>query len=603
MKAAGELPPPWRAVEERAISWLAAHHFRFDPHTAEEGSVLFARKALVEMALLVGLRARLDPEPFDGDYARLFERMNAAAKRPSYRELIGRDERALLLYAGTHAALRLCGQDDAEFHHLIEQSVAGRYATAFERIPYRQLDLLHTLELAGVAHHLPPVEAVLPLTLFCADPSVLRLGDRDIYAITHTVFYATDFGLRVPRWPAGFDLSRAVELLEALSLLSRHRGNADLVAELLCALLCLGVRDSAEAERAWAFLSGVQEADGRVAGPEGIVRPGLEGGDEEYRSWATGYHTTIVAALAGLLARSASVIRHPRPLPATAPDGSRRATALRRATVWLAEDATTADLEDALPAAAAAAHGARSLGEPSLAESALASVVKRVDIEQGPSPWRRVGADVVFACAHGLRATDRSCATLDRFLEDTATALAGLTAVPAAAAGGVTQLMRLGWLTDEVAHSLIGSADPAPLMAEGRPPAMIARGLVQYAGDDPGRLAGNGPSARTVGERLAAALPAACQDYQLDEVAVLLQGLTLLGWADHRVVHDGVEFLLRQQRPSGAFGCPAVDDPEQRTRTQRRWTQSCVVALSFPAALGADPGSPTEDSPAQDSHA
>lgn len=582
MKAAGELPRPWRAVEQRAVSWLAAHHFRFDPHTAEESTVLFARKALVEMALLVGLRARLDPAPFDGDYQRLFDRMSAAAKRPSYRELVGRDERALLLYAGTHAALRLCGQESEEFHHLIEQSVAGRYATSFERIPYRQLDLLHTLELAGVDHPLPPVEDVLPLTLFCADPSVLRLGDRDIYAITHTVFYATDFGLRVPRWPAGFDLSRAVELLEALCLLSRHRGNADLVAELLCSLLCLGVHDSAEAERGWAFLVEVQEADGRVAGPEGIVHPGLEGSDEEYRSWATAYHTTIVAALAGLLARGATVIRRPRPSPATTPDDTQRTTALRRATLWLADAAVTADLEEALPAAATAARGARALAEPALAQAALASVVKRVEAEQGPSPWRRVGADVVFECAHGLRAASRDCATLDRFLEDTATALTGLTAVPVAAAGGVAHLMRLGWLTEDTGNALIASADPAPLLTAGPPPAMTAKGLVQYAGDDPDRLPG-GEAARAVGERLAAALPAACQDYKLDEVAVLLRCLILLGWADHRVVRDGVEFLLRQQTPSGAFGWPAVDDPDQRMGLRQRWTQSCVVTLSTPA--------------------
>ncbi|MET7934190.1 hypothetical protein [Streptomyces sp. NPDC005322] len=589
-KAGGELPEPWRAVEERAVSWLAAHHTRFDPDTAEEGAVLFARKALVEMALLTGLRARLDPAPFDEDYQRLFDRMGAVARRPSYRELVGRDERALLLYAGTHAALRLCGQDDDEFHHLIEQSAAGRYATCFERIPYRQLDLLHTLELAGVEHRLPPIEATLPFTLFCADPSVLGLGDRDIYAITHTIFYATDFGLRVPQWPTDFDLSRAVHLLEALCLLCRRRGNADLVGELLCSLLCLGIRDSAEAERAWAFLSEVQEPDGRVAGPEGIVHPGLEGRDDEYRSWATAYHTTIVAALAGLLARSSSVVRCRRPARPKAPDASPFETALRRATVWLAEAAVTADLEDALPAAAAAARGARSIREPELAHSALGSVVKRAEAEPSPSLWRRVGADVVFECAHGLRATSRSCATLDLFLEGTATALAGLTAIPAAAVGGVMQLTRLGLLAEQTAHSLITSAGPAPLMAEGRPPAVTARDLIQYAGDDPSRLPSScGSSAHAVGERLAAGLPAACQDYKLDEVAVLLQGLALLGWADHRVVRDGLEFLLRQQSPSGAFGYPAADDPQQRASLQRRWTQSCVVALSSPAVPGFGP--------------
>ena len=68
--------------------------------------------------------------------------------------------------------------------------------------------------------------------------------------------------------------------------------------------------------------------------------------------------------------------------------------------------------------------------------------------------------------------------------------------------------------------------------------------------------------------------------------AVLLRGLALLGWSDHRVVRDGLDFLLRQQSPSGAFGYPAVDDPQQRASMQRRWTQSCVVALATLVALG-----------------
>ncbi|GGO99869.1 DUF6895 family protein [Wenjunlia tyrosinilytica] len=575
-----ELPELWRAVEDRAVSWLAAHHGRFDPDAADETGVLFARKALVEVALLVGLRARLDPAPFDPHYQQLFDRMAAVASRASYRELVGRDERALLLYAGTHAALRLCGHADREFQHLLEQSVAGRYAACFERIPYRQLDLLHTLELAGVEHDMPGVEDVLPFTLLCADPSVLKLGDRDIYAITHTLFYATDFGLRLPRWPIGFDLSRATELLEALCLLCRRRGNADLVAELICSLLCLGIRDSAEAERAWAFLADVQEPDGRVAGPDGIVHPGLEGSGEDHRSWATAYHTTIVAALAALLARSRAVIRRPRPEPPAALDRAELESALCRATVWLVESAAVCPLDEAIPSVAAAVRGARAVGEPELAHPAVTSLVGRVGAASEQALWGSHGADVVFECAHGVTASGLSCPSLDRFLTDTADALAGVTVVPAAAAAGVGHLMRLGRLAPHTADSLLASADPAELRARSRPSAVVARDLAQYAGDEPSRIDSDDPGWYPVAERLAAALPDACRNYRLEEVAVLLGGLALLGWADHRVTRDGLEFLLRQQSPAGSFGFTARDDPQERASAQRRWTQSCVVALS-----------------------
>ncbi|MGW2372988.1 DUF6895 family protein [Kitasatospora sp. NPDC001683] len=572
----------WRTVEQGAVSWLAAHRTRFDPDAADEGRVLFVRKALVEVALLVGLRARAESGSFDdADYQTLFDQVTAVAARASYRELVARDERALLLYAGTYASQRLCGRPDREFERLIGQAVSGRYAACFERVPFRQLDLLHTLELAGIDHGMPEANAVLPFSLLCADPSVLKLSDGDVYAITHTVFYATDFGRRTPRWPTGFDLPQAVELLEALSLLCRRKENADLVAELLCCLLCLGIRDSPETERAWAFLADVQEPSGRVAGPDGVLPPELENGDPEYRGWATGYHTTIVAALAGHLARDAAVIRRPRPSPPRSAGRGRLEAAIRRAIAWLTDDAPEAPFDDAVPAAGAASRAARSVGDPQLAARTLTRLAQRADgaLAQ-PVAWGQQGVDAVAECARGLSACGLACDSLDRFLTDTAGTLTGLTAVPTTAAGGVRLLQDLGRLTAQQADSLLASTDPASLLAENRSPAITAVALAQYADGRPLRLGGDASVWRSVAERFAAALPAACRSYRLEEVAALLQGLGVVGWADHRITRDGVDFLLCQQHPTGAFGYPARDDHRERATAQRGWTRSCVVALS-----------------------
>ncbi|WP_411137900.1 DUF6895 family protein [Streptomyces sp. C10] len=532
-----------RAVETRAVAWLAARRTLIDPAEAAPGRVLFARKALIETAFLVGLRARLDPEPLDGDYAALLDQVEEIAARPSYRELIARDEAALLLYAGTYAALRLCGREDPEFRQLITQAAAGGYAAVFERIPYRQLDLLHTLELCDVPHTLPAVDDVLPFTLLCNRPNVVKLTDRDIYALTHTLFYATDFGLREPRWPRGFDPGAAVELLEALLVLTLGRQNADLVGELLCCLLCLGVRDSEEGRRAWEFLAAVQEADGRVNGPPGVVHPGLADGDEAYRHWATGYHTTIVAALAALLDRSPRVVRRPRPsAPKPRPAVEQP---LRRAVVWLADTSRRHAPAASLPAAAAVAHAAGALEEPELARPLLLDFSERL-ADADAEVWQGHGMEVVGEFAYGLRAHGITCASLDLFLKSTAAAVELLDRVPPQAVHNVRRLVGLGLLAPQRATALTGGVEAPP------------------------------PAPETA----VTELPGAWKDYHLGHIAGFVRDSARAGRAQHRITRDAVSFLLAQQSSCGAFGRPAHDDPSHRERTMMSWTQSTVTALA-----------------------
>ncbi|MFG2193702.1 DUF6895 family protein [Streptomyces sp. NPDC048639] len=536
-----------RAVEERAVAWLAARRALIDPGSAGQDGVLFVRKALIETAFLVGLRARLVPEPLEDDYAALLDQVRDIAERPSYRELIARDETALLLYAGTYAALRLCGHDSPEFLRIVRQAASGGYATAFERVPYRQLDLLHTLLLCGIEdeHGRPSMDDVLPFSLLCSRPNVIKLSDRDVYAITHTVFYVTDFGLREPLWPPGFQPGEAVELVEALLTVSQARENADLVGELLCCLLCFGIRVSEPADRARQFLEAVQEPTGRVNGPSGILPPAFAGKDDQYRAWAEGYHTTIVAALAGLLDRS------PRTLVAQRPPIPVRADAevtepLRVAVVWLTDHAVRLPVRTGLPAAAAAACGAAALGEPDLARPALRHFARLLAGAE-ECVWQDHGMEIAGEFARGLRATGISCPSLERFLRATADVVRTLDSVPPEAVGNLHRLAALGLL--DARHAADLTADAA-----------------RESAADP-----------------ACAVPAlmdAVKTYHLGRVAETLREMSGAGWADHRIVRDTTRFLLAQQHADGAFGYPACDDPGERAQARLSWTRSIVTALA-----------------------
>ncbi|MBD7919821.1 hypothetical protein H9657_16235 [Cellulomonas sp. Sa3CUA2] len=621
-----DVPRTTAGTGARAVAWLARHADHLDPALADPSTELFARKALVEVALLVGLRARLDPTPLDADHARLLDVVAEVAARPSYRELAARDRRALLLYAGTYAALRLCGREDLAFRHVLERAVRGRYATVFERVPYRHLDLLHTLELAGLPSDVAGLGTALPLTVLTGDPNVLELSTADTYAITHAVFYASDFGCRDVPWPAGSDAERAPELLRACLALARARQDADLVGELLMCLTCLGAGPSPADDDARAWLRAWQEPDGRVEGPQGVVPDRLTQADPAWSRWATAYHTTIVAALEDLLHRHAPVAHRGRArgvLDGARPvwvrhahDGAPGASAVGTSAVDVpAVDVPAVDVRGAvrdaagwldahvpatdLRAAAWTVEARAALGDVATARSRLGGALAGDDVAGRlaavPGDVGLHVAELAARLGDGA-ARSSTCVvvplpaplralltTVEDVLADvpvTDTTVDGARERVAAARGG-------RWWTGYV-ESLAGVDDGPDAAAEpDDPDARRARALALAAdlvrrGRSPHVAPGTAARAASVLVRAAADAVAA---YDVGVLAVVVRGLVRLPAVPRRVVRDAVEWLVGQQQLTGGVGAPLGDDPAERDELVAQWTLLALPALLEGAAL------------------
>lgn len=533
-------------LEQRAAAWLADRATYLDPALAAPDTALFSRKALVEVALLVGLRARLDG-PLDATYTRLLDVLVDVAGRPSYRELVRRDRRALLLYAGTYAALRLCGREDEDLRHALVATVDGRYATSFERVPYRHLDLLHTLELAGIASPAPDYAQVLPMTLLVADPNVWELSVSDLYAITHAVFYVTDFGQREVAWPAGTTTAGVADLLLACLAVARAREDADLVGELLMCLTCVRAPESAFERSARAWLRSWQEPDGRLEGPPGVIPRRLTEADADWGSWATAYHTTIVGALEDLLFRTV-----PRPAPERLddPPGVVPVDVLDSAAAWLSSHGT-GDLRTI----AWAARAYDAAGQEETAVGLLSTAAVRSGYA---ALVRGASRDVAVATA----------ALADRLgVEDDVLAAVTELATESSDPEPPTRLRpRPSDATDRDRSRLLA----ADLVGRGSAPVLPP--------DD----------AESAGWELVAGLRTAVEDYDLAWFAVALRGLLRVPHLPRRLVRDAVTFLVTQQDRSGTFGAPLVDDADERLALHREWTLLTTAALVEATAL---PGS------------
>ncbi len=603
MTATITAPAPSRAsVEQRAVAWLADRRDYLDPANGADSTALFARKAIVEVALLVGMRARLDPRPLGDDYSALLETIASIAGRWSYRDLVRRDRRALLLYAGTCAALRLCGREDADLRHGIEAAVRGRYATSFERVPYRHLDLVHTLELAGIDWPGPGLEAAMPLTLLAADPNALELSTSDTYAITHAIFYATDFGQRAIAVPTG----QVVALLEECLVLALGASDADLVGELLMCLTCMRAAPSAVAQAARGWLQAWQEPDGRLEGPAGVIPQRLTDADPAWGSWATAYHTTIVAALDDLLLRTTPSDAHPGeggrhgdPAGPSAAPGPGWRPAIDSAASWLVCVAAPGDLRSRVWAgeallAAGSPQRARAALAPAIGEwdrhpeagavtLHLAALAARLGIATPAMQLMLEHADLTLRSAPE-EATDLDAA---RSLLAGARGRAHRSTVPIDAAADAAAQRRPTY----GAGSAHGPQVDAHADLRARSLGLVADLLLR----GPAPVLRADPAAPAV-LLLARAARCAVADYDPGWLAVVARGLTRLPGAPDRLIRDALDLLVGQQARSGAVGAPRADDPEERGRLQREWTTLALPALLEGAGrLGSPPAASTPD--------
>jgi hypothetical protein len=277
------------AVETACWGWLRANLGWFHPAAAGRLPRFadFPEGPAIELLMLCrrGHAAAAECLPF----------LHAALTTPGSEERMYRQPGLFRYHALRYALLNATGCR-------VPSPIARLAALGFgadlthERTPQTLLELRYALDLAGVAHPFGPLDAQVRGTLLGRPLDWAQLTDQELYALTHAVLYATDFGSRpAPSW---LD-SRTIELLLACVLRS---GNLDLTGEFL---LCLSATERAPrrarsaaagvVRRAWGQLAARQLDSGAVPGP--AFDPARASGGDAYL-FATSYHTTITTALA-----------------------------------------------------------------------------------------------------------------------------------------------------------------------------------------------------------------------------------------------------------------------------------------------------------------
>jgi hypothetical protein len=173
----------------------------------------------------------------------------------------------------------------------LNQLRAGR---VLEVVPNRALAVFNAECQLDLPHRVDP--AVLTArTWLGGTPEPWAIDFFTFYAMTHTVFHLTDWGARPDGLPG--HLQRYLRAwLPAWLEVYLEAGEWDLVSELLIVSSCLSEPD--DNPNAWEVLARAQQPDGLLP-----ARPGRVPTDAG-KAFRDHYHSTVVAAIAGILAVS-----------------------------------------------------------------------------------------------------------------------------------------------------------------------------------------------------------------------------------------------------------------------------------------------------------
>jgi hypothetical protein len=284
---------PRKAAAERALGWVESHRAEFAlPAGAIHESTLRALKPLGELVLIAEKLVRAET----GHSAQGREWLAWA-----WAELGGGDKLLhilaarpdLIILSTVYASFAQCGFVNPRLRDTIEGIYELDATQAIEFPNWRRLDVRHAMAaLRGTRLG----EDALAGSWLSFRPEPWLLNDDAAYAVTHEIFYATDYGLH----PAGV----AGELNDYLRIwlpvwlrIYERRSNFDLFAELL---MCAGyLRFAGIYEAAIPRLLAEQASDGAFPGPVGSAANLITSSTPDARAdFLRNYHTTLVSILA-----------------------------------------------------------------------------------------------------------------------------------------------------------------------------------------------------------------------------------------------------------------------------------------------------------------
>ena len=285
------------SIATKGLEWLWANRegFRIQ-ESIDDVDMPWNTKPLIELMFLMSVLRRNgfdDPSinrlsDYAADVAKDFDWHQMAAYDPSAATALAL---ALKFYQLTGKPLPF---EESYFQYLAEV----RFFEGMDRLPYRQMDLAHSLAVVGIRDYEAYLAAWFANTAFGRGQHPARYSVGDLYSLTHAVFYLTDVGLQ-PDAPC-LDLATNLRMRRALihqAAIVARGDNLDILGELLlCYLMCDGNLTGREGQIFDAALQRLQagQCDDGSLPPTRAITEKAKSGKAVFTDL---YHTTLVSVL------------------------------------------------------------------------------------------------------------------------------------------------------------------------------------------------------------------------------------------------------------------------------------------------------------------
>jgi hypothetical protein len=292
-------------LQSKAINWIFSNRNQFlSLEKAEDFNDHIKRMG--ELVLLCQLYKTIMPRTLNLQIEKLLYLVIRKLNEPDYVEQIVRSSNrfvsSLVPFATICCSLYKCKYEIKPLSDILYKLIEIKYPILRDLPPSRLMDLRYSLDAMSISNSLPKMASLFKKTLLAKNPPILYLSQFDVYAITHIIFYLSNFGLRKIEEMSISQMHYVRWLIDALMGLFLYQKNWDIVAELLMCYQCLNFYSQPLCSIAWNNLMRTQKKDGSFTG---ATSPGLTIKDEikepinyEFRE---NYHTTIVTLVASLL--------------------------------------------------------------------------------------------------------------------------------------------------------------------------------------------------------------------------------------------------------------------------------------------------------------